>query len=408
MDHRSDGHGARPLESDGVRSDGFWRRARPAAHASGSEAVATLATAGRQDGAAGAGAHPQTEAVGLVPTAVVRLERALAQRGSLHSRGLADKSDHRVVSCESRQLRSTSTAHLRPCGLSWTCGTGRHRFRPANGTRWPSTGSIRTALAGRAARCAFRSDTPKPGDIARGSLWTTVDPRARELLASMVPGSPNSTDRPSWPVSGFPIAVTIFRARNCGHKGPNRQSLVVVLTSNRDNLRTLHNLWTKVWSLGIRVCATAQPRDGSATGRGCRTEHRCQPGKSARGPLAGHRRQPPSEPAGLADLQQAVDACREHRRGRRTERVHPQPARGPAAHPHRGHPQRAARQAGPARGQRGPHPGARGPRPAGPRLARGRQPGAHQRSGSHPRHRRVRGPGLQRPVEPGDRAGEHG
>jgi len=108
VDHRSDGHGARPLGNEGVRSDGFWRRARPAAHASGSEAVATLATAGRQDGAAGAGAHPQTEAVGLVPTTVVRLERALAQRDSLHSRGLADKSDHRVVPC----------GHCRPAPLT--------------------------------------------------------------------------------------------------------------------------------------------------------------------------------------------------------------------------------------------------------------------------------------------------
>jgi hypothetical protein len=160
VDHRSDGHGARPLESEGARSDGYWRRARPAALASGSEAVATLATTGRQDGAAGAGAHPQTEAVGLVPTAVVRLKRALAQRDSLHSRGLADESDHRVVSCESRQLWSTSTAYQRPCGLSWTCGTGRHRFRPANGTRWPSTGSIRRAVL----EC--RSTT----------LWTTGPP----------------------------------------------------------------------------------------------------------------------------------------------------------------------------------------------------------------------------------------
>ena len=80
--------------------------------ASGSEAVAALATAGRQDRAAGAGAHPQAETVGLVPTPVVRLERALAQRDSLHSRGWADRSDHRVGSSESiASCGSTGTAH---------------------------------------------------------------------------------------------------------------------------------------------------------------------------------------------------------------------------------------------------------------------------------------------------------
>jgi hypothetical protein len=140
--HRSADHGARPLESEGARSDGYWRIARPAAHASGSEAVATLATAGRQDGAAGAGAHPQAEAMGLVPTAVVRLERALAH--GIHStRGAGLKGPISGWPCG--PLWSTSTAHQRPCGLSWTCGTGRRRFRPANGTRWPFTGSIRRA-----------------------------------------------------------------------------------------------------------------------------------------------------------------------------------------------------------------------------------------------------------------------
>jgi hypothetical protein len=46
-------------------------------HRSGSEAVAALTAARRKDGAAGAGAHPKTEAVGLGPTPVVGLERTL-------------------------------------------------------------------------------------------------------------------------------------------------------------------------------------------------------------------------------------------------------------------------------------------------------------------------------------------
>jgi hypothetical protein len=45
---------------------------------SGRQALATLAAAGGEDGAARTGAHPKAEAVLLVPTTVVRLERPLA------------------------------------------------------------------------------------------------------------------------------------------------------------------------------------------------------------------------------------------------------------------------------------------------------------------------------------------
>jgi len=207
--HRSDGHGARPLENEGVRSDGYWGRARPAAHASGSEAVATLATAGRKDGAAGAGAHPQTEAVGLVPTTVVRLERALAQR--VHStRGawLTVRSPGRVV----RVTPVVVDQHRSPTTL-WTVVDMRHRSTPVttcqryvlavnrvNSASSPERRGVHPVEnrrnAGGPGR-VFRADTPQSVDIAPASLWTTVDPQAREALASMVPGNPNSTDRPS-------------------------------------------------------------------------------------------------------------------------------------------------------------------------------------------------------------------
>src|SRR5882757_2490620 len=49
---------------------------------SGGQAAAALATAVCQDGAAGAGTHPQAEAVGLGAAAVVRLEGALAHSGA--------------------------------------------------------------------------------------------------------------------------------------------------------------------------------------------------------------------------------------------------------------------------------------------------------------------------------------
>lgn len=45
---------------------------------SGGQVGATLATAGRENRAAGTGAHTQPEAVGLRATTVVRLEGALA------------------------------------------------------------------------------------------------------------------------------------------------------------------------------------------------------------------------------------------------------------------------------------------------------------------------------------------
>lgn len=49
---------------------------------SGGQTGATLAAAGRQDGAAGTGTHTQPEAVGLRATTVVRLEGALAHSGA--------------------------------------------------------------------------------------------------------------------------------------------------------------------------------------------------------------------------------------------------------------------------------------------------------------------------------------
>lgn len=49
---------------------------------SGRQAGATLAAAGRENRAAGTGAHPQPEAVGLRATTVVRLEGALAHSGA--------------------------------------------------------------------------------------------------------------------------------------------------------------------------------------------------------------------------------------------------------------------------------------------------------------------------------------
>src|SRR3954447_69109 len=59
-------------------NSGRRRRRACAGSTSGGELLATLAPTAGEDRAARAGAHPQPEAVGLRPPAIVRLERALA------------------------------------------------------------------------------------------------------------------------------------------------------------------------------------------------------------------------------------------------------------------------------------------------------------------------------------------
>src|SRR5687768_1640728 len=59
-------------------NSGRRRRRACAGSTSGGELLATLAPTAGEDRPARAGAHPQPEAVGLGPPAVVRLERALA------------------------------------------------------------------------------------------------------------------------------------------------------------------------------------------------------------------------------------------------------------------------------------------------------------------------------------------
>src|SRR5215210_4334235 len=67
----------RPDRTTAVNS-GRRRRRACAGNTSGGELLATLAPTTGEDRPARAGAHPQPEAVGLRPSAVVRLERALA------------------------------------------------------------------------------------------------------------------------------------------------------------------------------------------------------------------------------------------------------------------------------------------------------------------------------------------
>src|SRR3954468_6145467 len=110
---------------------------------------------------------------------------------------------------------------------SWTCGTGRRRCRPANGTRWPLTGSIRPSPrpettkdrhetrehgTGLHHHGVFSDDTPDVGGQLPRNLWTTGGPRVRELLAFQLPSSPTARDLAEW-AKGSVV---------CGTGGPAR------------------------------------------------------------------------------------------------------------------------------------------------------------------------------------------
>src|SRR3954447_19423671 len=72
------GRPARRPDRTTVVNSGRRRRRACAGNTSGGELLATLAPTAGKDRPARAGPHPQPEPVGLRPTAVVRLERALA------------------------------------------------------------------------------------------------------------------------------------------------------------------------------------------------------------------------------------------------------------------------------------------------------------------------------------------
>src|SRR4051812_49746388 len=72
------GRPARRPDRTAVVNSGRRRRRACAGNTSGGELLATLAPTTGEDRPASAGPHPQPEAVGLRPSAVVRLERALA------------------------------------------------------------------------------------------------------------------------------------------------------------------------------------------------------------------------------------------------------------------------------------------------------------------------------------------
>src|SRR3954468_18666468 len=132
----------RPDRTTAVNS-GRRRRRACAGSTSGGEVLATLAPTTGKDRPARAGAHPQPEAVGLRPPAIVRLERALAHEVlPLHDIGGA----HPPVGGSARGSR---TGMGRPPGTRKLVTADAERPQTpvsiTEETRRPTTGRIPTA-----------------------------------------------------------------------------------------------------------------------------------------------------------------------------------------------------------------------------------------------------------------------
>ena len=140
------------------------------------ELGAALAATGREDRAAGAGAHAQPEAVRLGPTAVVRLEGALAH-GRLRRVGPADlarRGDRRTGRGAGRRCAAAPVAppdDRRPQDAGDRRGAGMRRRPPSALERAPRPSTVRVA----ARRVKPRPGTPcdAPGANRRSSIGRT-------------------------------------------------------------------------------------------------------------------------------------------------------------------------------------------------------------------------------------------
>ncbi len=132
---------------------------------SGRQAGATLATAGREDRAAGTGAHAQAEAVGLRATAVVRLEGALAHSGAPEMNRVM--AGHRLAvtvrprgSSQYARHRFTITPHMgevRPLPI------GGRRQQPS--TTRPGHGTRRYAIRSNRQRTSINRSLPDAPEV---------------------------------------------------------------------------------------------------------------------------------------------------------------------------------------------------------------------------------------------------
>jgi hypothetical protein len=195
-----------------------------------------------------------------------------------------------------RQLQSTGTAH--PC--DWTVMDMRHRSTPVQTCQ---RYALRCDRVNSAVGVGFwvepdRMTGPRDAVVDQHAeawgylcryLWTTVDPPARQLLASVVPGKPQP--RPIGLAGDQQVdphlkpLVRPRRGRRTTKKrcGTQREQTVGSThrgIPNRDIPRYCTTCGQRCGVKGIQGSRTAaQPLKGSATGRGRITEQRRQPGK---------------------------------------------------------------------------------------------------------------------------------
>ena len=191
---------------------------------------------------------------------------------------------NRVVSCEQSPVVSqlAPLTHERPDNdwdLPWTCGTGRRRSRPANGTCCASAGSIRTvervarAQVGRRGgfhrldRCCgpylcktpqndttqacSRDDTPTLGEIDSPACGQLLIHRRGELYVQSTDKTPQHDQSANAPtLCRSNSSVTTSRVNGQGYLGRRTGEDIKKGYTGRDVLSISHNLWTKVWILG--------------------------------------------------------------------------------------------------------------------------------------------------------------
>jgi hypothetical protein len=197
---------------------------------SGGELLAALATAAGEDGAARTGTHTQTEAVGLGAAPVVRLERALAHRGSQGSAYPLARAPERtagqVLVTQSRMVLAP-TAPI-PRGADSQRNRQHHgapRIQRAYGTGRIFEGQTRVPLdvATRPPeRCGagnrlVSAPAPRgqgrhaePRESTASDLVENLDPRGRPRVGSHASGLPSPIRCRRFP----PSLVTPFTA--CG------------------------------------------------------------------------------------------------------------------------------------------------------------------------------------------------
>ena len=219
----------------------------------------------------------------------------------------------------------------------------RHRSTPGDRATVRAGNPQGQTHAGPAWLCLWMTGCPRPRQPCyvpqhRGSPPPSIQRRisrscdARHIGTNRPLTCENSTSTGSWTCLGPALSTTVdvgftTCGQSCGHSDATSRQ-----RPYRPKLRP--------------GSSAGDQHQGSGSG-----------GAAHLGPrrrLAGRGRRPPAQPAGLAQRQRAGDPAREHRHRRGAQRLHPQPARGPAARPARGRAQPPLRPRDPDRGHREP------------------------------------------------------